>query len=255
MSRLTGRAARSLIGLVAVMAIASPALASHGGIHPTFRSERVYFHCNGATKVQNVNWFLGTDTSWDTTPPAQSLQQGGGCGHADGAFYGTSPNTPYDAVFVGTFTGNISSMTLELHNLLLSRARAGATYDIGLRVSIDGEHLFGTGTTQGRRITMTPVLGNSGLTEMMRFSVGAIGCAREVKDAEGRVINVITDGVATEDGNGQMEHEIVVTVDQWFLDRFAAWVWDANEVPSGITFNASTLATPTVQPDIPANCT
>lgn len=244
-------AAALVVGVM--LTLAPAATASHGGVHPTFRSERTYFTC-GSTKVNNVNYLQGATPSWNTTAPAQSYTQGAGCGHVDAAFYGTVDSTPYDLVYDGTFTGNIQSMTFELHNLLLSRARTAGTYDVGLRVSIDETHLFGDGTTQGTRITMTPTLSSTGLTEKMTFSIQKLGCVREIKDANGTVIDVKTDGFATESGDGQEEHSIRVTIDQWFLDRAAGWAWGASEIPGGITFNSATLASTKVQPDDPATC-
>ena len=244
----------AMLAIATAIPLGSPAAATHGGVHPTFRSERVYFHCSGATKVQNVNYLQSGPASWNTTAPAQSYTAGAGCGHLDAAVYGTQPSTPYDVVYQGTFTGNIASMSFELHNLLLSQVRSGGDYDVGLRVSIDGEQLFGDGTTQGAQITMTPVISSTGLTEKITFSVHRVGCAREVVDANGNVTDVITRGVATEDGDGEIEHEIMVTIDQWYLDRAAGWVWDAAEIPAGITFNPATLEAAKAQPDNPATC-
>ena len=237
----------------AVLVLAPAATATHGGVHPTFRSERTYFTC-GSTKVNNVNYQTGATPSWNTTAPAQSYTQGAGCGHVDGALYGTADSTPYDVVYDGTFTGNIQSMTFELHNLLLSKGRTGSTYDIGLRVSIDGTHLFGDGTTQGTQLTMTPEQSATGLTEKITFSIQKIGCVREITDASGNVVDVQADGFATENGDGQEEHSIRVTIDQWYLNRAAGWVWGASEIPGGISFNSETLASKKVSPDDPAAC-
>lgn len=71
----------TLLGAVAILvALAAPASAV-----PTFRSETVYFHCTGSTKVSNANNAASdsTPTTWNTTAPAQSVQQGAGCGAID----------------------------------------------------------------------------------------------------------------------------------------------------------------------------
>ncbi len=232
--------------------LAAPAGATHGGNHPTFRSEATYFACD--EKVNNVNAFQSAYPSWSTTAPAQSYQAGAGCGHLDALVYGTQPATPYDLVYNGTFTGNIQNMKFELHNLVLSQVRAAGTFSIGLRVSIDGTHLFGDGTTQGLEIALSPELSSTGLTEKMVFSIQKIGCAKEIKDASGNVIDVKTDGFATEDGDGEEEHSVQVTIDQFYLDQAAAWVWGATEIPGGITFNSATLAPTKVSPEDAAVC-
>jgi hypothetical protein len=242
----------TLLAVGVTMLLVTPATATHDGIHPTFRSERVYYQC-GALKVNNANYLqTGNAAAWNTTAPAQSFQQGAGCGHLDLVFYGTDPDSPYDAVFEGTFTGNISSMTFEIHNLLLGQVRAAGSYSVGLRVLIDGSPLFGA--AQGAEVSTTPELSSSGASEKMTFSLIKLGCAKNILDAQGNVINVKTDGFATEEGDGEEEHTILVAMDQYYLDQAAAFVWGATEVPSGITFNAATLAPTKVQPDDPATC-
>jgi hypothetical protein len=109
-------------------------------------------------------------------------------------------------------------------------------------------------------VTVTPEPGNAGLTDFYEFSITNIGFATEVKDAVGKVIDVKTGGAALEDGNGQLEHVIKL-----FIGRHGTafgqdpaghnagwWVWDTTEVPSGITFNPSSLAEATVAADLPS---
>ena len=249
-SRVTGILVMAVAGSLVV--VASPATATHGGNHPTFRSERVYYHCTAPTKLNNANYLTAGAAPWNTTAPSQSFTQGAGCGHLDAVFYGTAPDSPYDAVFEGTFTGNISSMTFELHNLLLGQVRAAGTYSVGLRVLIDGEPLFGA--AQGAEVSVTPELSSTGLSEKLVFSLHRLGCAKEIKDASGNVTSVKTDGYATENGDGTEEHSILVALDQYYLDQAAAFVWDTTEVPSGITFNSPTLAPTKVLPDDAATC-
>jgi hypothetical protein len=97
---------RGLLGVGLVMALAGPAAADHGGIHPTFREERAYIHCAGPTKVHNVNIITDGPAPWDTEAPTQSVQEGAGCGAFDaGALRGTNQENIYDAVFRGEFAG------------------------------------------------------------------------------------------------------------------------------------------------------
>jgi hypothetical protein len=243
--------------------VASPAIASHGGIHPTFRSETVYFHCHGPTKLYQANWTLAlADPSsyptWDTTEPQQSVQQGAGCGAVD---WGGTTNALYSAVFKGTFTGNLEDFTVRVHQLLLGNARAARTETLRLYAEIDGVPIFPPGTqpAHGRTVTVTPVKSSTGASELFEFSVTNVGFARDVVDDQGRVVDVETGGVALEDGDGELEHELLL-----FLGvhgtalgqnpaghKVGTWVWDTTEVPSGITFNPPSLAAATVAADLP----
>lgn len=241
MSRLI----RSLIPLVVVAALPTPALASHGGIHPTFRSENVYFHCTDPTKVQNVNYQLGGGSpSWNTSAPTQSYTQGGGCGTLDTFLYLADPESIYDASFKGTFTGNLRNMTVRLHNLLLGRIRTTETTQLAIRLLIDGNEYIpsAAGQPYGSQVDVLPVLSSTGLSELLEFSITGLGSATEVKDAQGNVIDVKTTGLATEDGDGTTEHEVVLTVTPFYTPYNNAFVWDATEIASGISFNPPTLA-------------
>lgn len=253
----TMRSLRPAIGLLAVLAIAAlaaPASATHGGIHPTVREERTYFHCTGPTKVENLNLILGGPTTWNAEPPAGSYQEGEGCGSLDpGALRGGNPGTIYDAVFAGTFTGNIRDLTIELHNLALSRARTGTTFEVRVRMLIDGLQIFPE--TAGVQVEVTPELSSTGASEKFLISVPNLGCSREILDEQGNVVDVVTDGFVSENGDGTSEHTIQLAIDSIFVNRAGAWVWDATEIPSGITFNPTgQLATAQANPLGAASC-
>ena len=244
----------TVAGVCALIAllIAMPAHASHGGVHPTFRTEDVFFHCNGDTKLYNANWLmqLSAESSyvpWDTTPPAASATTGAGCGAYD---LGGITNPFYDPVFNGYVTGNIRDITVRLHHLVLSNARNGQPLDITVQAVLDGENLFGTA---GKTVAVTPTPGNSSATEQFEFSLTNIGAATDVLDAEGNVVGVETSGAATEDGDGTYERQLTIFVGVSEYPRPGLWVWDATEVPSGMTINPATLAPATVQVDRPAS--
>ncbi len=238
---------------LAVLALAVPAAATHGGVHPTARSERTYFHCAGPTKVENVNLVTSGPTSWNTTAPAQSFQQGAGCGSVDpGALRGGNPQTIYDAVFRGTFSGNVRDLTIELHNLLLGRVRTGTTSTVRVRMLIDGVPIFPE--TAGVAVAVTPELSSTGASEKLLISVPNLGCTRDVVDADGNVVDVIKGGLMEENGEGTLERDIQLAIDSNFVDRAGAWVWDATEVPAGITFNPESLAAAEAAPTTPAVC-
>jgi hypothetical protein len=235
----------SLTALAAVAALATPALAAHGGVHPSFRSESVYFHCTGPTKVQNVNHQLGSGApSWNTTAPTQSYTQGAGCGTLDNFLYLEDSESIYDASFRGTFTGNLRNLTIRLHNLLLGRVRTADSTPLAIRLLIDGEHYISSapGQPYGSLVEVSPVPSSTGATELLEFSIAGLGSATEVKDSQGNVIDVKTTGLATEDGDGAAEHEIVLIVTPFYTPYNNAFVWDAAEIASGITFNPPTLA-------------
>lgn len=238
----------AILAVAASMALVTPATATHGGIHPTFRSERVYFHCAGPAKVENANFqATGAVSPWNTTAPAGSYQTGNGCGWLDP---GHTSGGIHDANFSGAFTGNLKALTIEAHNLLLSQVDANNIRRITVGLTIDGTPLLATDTF----VDMTPEISSTGLTEKFLISIPSLGCTKDVLDAEGNVINVVTDGLATEDADGTTVHQITLTLDSTYSDRGGAWVQDATEIPSGVTFNPETLAPVKAAPEDPAAC-
>lgn len=245
------------------LALTGTASATHEGIHPTFRSERVYFHCAGLAKLQNVGIVTDGTPSWDTTAPADSFQDGAGCGTLDpGAARGTGQETIYDLAFSGKFTGNLQNLTVQLHNLALGRIRQGAMFVLRVRMSIDGVFYFPE--TVGNFVNVAPVADSNGVTDKFVFSITGLGCASEVRDADGNVVDVKSAGLAKDDGDGTTEHQILITIDSGIVGQSTAgqtvqpqnslWVWDSTEVPAGITFNPSTLEGNTVPVENSARC-
>ena len=257
------KASRWLPSLILTLTLASSAAATHGGIHPTFKSEGVYFHCTGDTPVYQVNWAAqagaaSSYATWDGTPPPGSVTDGNGCGGWDA---GGASNEFGDPVFEGTFTGNIRNMTVRIYDFIVANTRQGTTQQLKVYAEIDGVPLFPRGATEGiydgRTVTVTPSRGNSGATDLYEFTITNIGYANKVKDAGGNVIDVETGGAAQENGTGTMEHTIKLLIglaggiggeQPTGMDFF---VWDMTEVPSGITFNPSTPAAATVAADLP----
>ncbi len=238
---------------LAALALAPPVGAAHQGEHPTTRSERMYFHCAGPTKVENVNLVVSGPTSWNAEPPTQSLQQGGGCGSVDsGALRGGNPQTLYDAVFRGTFTGNLRDMTLELHNVLIGRVRSGGAFTVRVRMLIDEVPVFPE--TVGAAVTVTPERSSNGTSEKLVISIPDLGCTREITDADGNVVEVVKGGLVAEDGDGTTERTIKLAIDSYFAERAGLWAWDATDVPAGITFNPASLAAAQARPTTPAVC-
>jgi hypothetical protein len=253
-----------VMGVIALsVASAGPASAAYAGIHPTFKQQDVFFHCNGPTKIYNLNWTaaVGDASSyvpWDTTPPTQSVQDGGGCGGWD---FGQTTNEVYDNVFAGTFKGNLRDMTVHVHELLVGNARSGSAQPMRVYAEVDGIPVFPQGTTagsyDGRGFTVTPEAENSGATQLFEFSITNIGFAKEIHDAQGNLTDIQRGGVANEDGDGVEEHtfRIMFGIDTFIGDDpptgVDLWCWDTTEVDSGITFNPTSLAAATVKADLP----
>jgi hypothetical protein len=259
------RTARVILTMVALVILSvTPAFASHGGKHPTFKTSEVYFHCPGPTKVQAVNYYtdavahMGSPYSgWNSAPPSGSLQTGAGCGAVDS--WGTTSNF-YDAAFRGSFSGNLRSVTVRIHQALLGNARPAAVVTLRLGGDIDGAPIFPPGSSQsdGRQVTVTPVRGANGAVELFEFTITNLGYAEEVRDDAGNVIDVKTGGMAREDGDGTIEHQLTLLVgvhggpiQDPSMAKVGAWTWDSTDAPGGLTFNPPTSAQATVAADLP----
>lgn len=119
---------------------------------------------------------------------------------------------------------------------------------------VDGEELM-----LRARKTVPLVASSSGASSVARFTITDLGCARDVVDAQGTVIDVKTGGLATEDGDGSQPREVTLWVATGgpvavLRAEVLAWVWDTTDVPSGITFNDPMPQATTVQPTAPASC-
>jgi hypothetical protein len=246
------RASLSAVFLVLVLAI-SPASAADA-TRPTFRTEDVYFHCAGPTKLTQANYFaaIGAYTvPWSTTAPSESVADGAGCGGAD---WGGTSNPVYDPWFRGAFTGNLSSVTVRIHQLITGNARQAGTETLRVTGDIDGVSIFPTG---GRTVTVTPVRVNEDVTDLYEFTITNLGFYEEGTDEAGNAYTR-SGGMATEVGDGTNEHTLTLGIG---LDgtgftvptgyKATMWVWDTTEVPSGLTFNPPTPAAATVAADLP----
>ena len=246
--------ARMLVKLTATAAVLAASLvasagpaAAYDGIQPTFRSENVYFHC-GTTKAHQVNLVADGTPSWNTTAPS-SVTGGTGCGAFDpGVERGANQETIYDAQFAGTFTGNLRDLTLHLHQVVPGQVRGGSS--VRVWITIDGQDVTGGGSA-GKIVNVTPVAGNSGATQDYEISLWNIGFANYTYDAAGNVIDVKTGGLATEDGDGEIEHSLLISIDSATATQNSIWAYDTSEVPSGITFNPATLAAAKIKGVLP----
>lgn len=212
------RGTRLLLIVALVLAVAAPAAADHGDIHPTVRNERVYFKCAGSpNKVQNVELLRGSVPGWSTEAPTQSVQAGAGCGAADPGLSGTANENIYDGVWKGTFTGNLTALTVELHSID-TVARATDSHPILVRLLVDGVEVLSEA-----QVTPITVRSSSQASKKMTFSIDNLQ-------------------YLTEEGDGSTVREITLTVANYLNGDNGPWVWDTTEVPAGIDFNPSELA-------------
>jgi hypothetical protein len=252
-----------IAGTAALLLVAAWPAGADTSIRPTFKQQDVFFHCNGETKIYNLNWTLelGDPASyvpWNATAPNQSVQGGGGCGGYDD---GEVTNPVYDVVYSGSFTGNLRDATVRLHEVFLNNTRQQATQSMRIYAEVDGVPVFpgdpAAASWTGRTFTVTPQVENSGATALFEFSIWNLGYANYVYDTNGNLIDVQRGGVALENGDGTEEHTFMVAVG---IDASPGgnppaggtlWAWDTTEVPSGITFNPPTLSAQKVKADLP----
>ena len=219
------------IGMAGLLAVATavPAAAVHGptgeDFVPNIRTERVYFHCEGATKVHNT--VSDASIGWNTTAPTQSVTQGAGCGTHDNPLHGNNQVSVQDSHFEGTYTANLDTLTVELHNIYAGKARATGPLTFNVRLTVDGVARLGAAGTD---VTVQPVRSSTGASEMVRFSVTDLGLLDEPNDMEHAVLMTVSGGAVAADA-------VVFPV----RDTMNAWVYDTTEVPSGITFAPKTL--------------
>ena len=204
----------TVVGLV--IAAALPATATEQPVAATLRAEREFFTCAEAAKVQNVAMAEGRLPTWSSTPPAQSVTAGGGCGYfenAAGAYAG--PNrTTLDSEWQGTFAGNVDSLTVELHNIYAGAARATGPFIVRANLFVDGVEVFGADAAD---IRMTPVPSATRASEKMSFTFTGLQ-------------------LLTEEGDGSQVRTYKLII-RSVNEEQSGWVWGATEVPAGVTFN------------------
>jgi hypothetical protein len=167
------------------------------------------------------------------------------------AAVGTAQENIYDALFSGTFTGNLKDLTVKLHSLVTSQVQTGGGVGLRVRLAIDGEALFTDGLT-APSVTITPTAGANPAVQVLEFSITNLGFAKYINDASGNLVNVQTGGLGKEDGDGEIEHTITISVDTIGSGDQGLFVMDATEAPSGITFNPATVAPAKIKSPLPS---
>lgn len=197
-----------------------------------------WLSCDGAVegKVKDPLTAVG----FDRTAPTGSFTEGEGCGMAEyTSLTGTAPHSLYDLGVEGRMTGNVDSVTVELHSIHASRERVSGPARLGVRLSIDGKSPSGVVTNPGTTTDITspvefevlvdPEPSATGLSERLAFTITDLG-------AMFPELNEVGDG----SGNRQ---NVVLTIN-WINTAYAgAWVWGASEVPANVTFNGGEVGT------------
>lgn len=214
------------VGVLAAVlsgASAAQALGPNGEIVPTFRTERQYAHCSGPSKVQNVAYVQGQFSPLNTTAPTASVQSGAGCGTAGPSVI---TGTAADAVWTGTFTGNLKAITVEVHDIYVGAGRATRSVGITPTLTLDGASAFTPAV-----VRVVPVASATGASEKLLFTITGLDKKIEL-----------------EDGNGETVHTIRLQLHGAYADSNTvnALVWDTTEVPSGITVNPATIEAATI---------
>lgn len=204
------------LALAVLAAAILPAAAAQAG--PTY-----YFTCPDQNKAQQQ-----TPAAWSPTAPTASYQSGAGCGMLDVGLFDSSTTSDalMDFTGGGTYTGAIDTLTLELHSLLLSQARAPvATPGMVAEITVDGKLI----TDPTAVIRVTPEKSSTGLTEAYRVTFVREPLVDEDTGEETPVPLVAGTG----------PHTVNIRFTSNFLDYSEVWVWGASEIPSHVEFNAA----------------
>lgn len=199
------------VALSAALVGAFPAAA--GEYVPVFNPERVYVHCGTAPKA--VVDGAPAPYAWNTTRPALSFTANGGCGTLD-----SNLRTGDAVTYRGSHTGNLDKLTIQAWVIDAGPVRAGLfpTIWTDVSVTIDDELVV-----SGTEIELTPIASSTGLARRLELSVIGIDLLDE-DEAGTHTVEIDLESTNINDGD---------TV---------AWVLDATEVDSGVSFSPSTLA-------------
>lgn len=206
--------------VVALLAVAPGAAAQQPA--PVYAKTPVWFTCTAPAKVQNGFGPMGFGTS----APTASFAAGGGCGFLDHSTYYSEPGQhTVDAVFQGSVRGPVRSLTVELHDLLLTQGDSRVYGDVSLAavLEVDGETVLDTRSDESV-IDVAPVLSATGLSQSVTFTI----------DLSKRPLTA------------DVPRTYTLTITKWYVNTAALWVAGAVEVPAGIVFNPEAPKGPTV---------
>jgi hypothetical protein len=219
----------------AALALALPAAAEEDtAFEPDLDPQDRWFTCEGGeTPEWTVNTLLdGVYATWNDVEPTGSVAGGEGCASLNPSLVrGVRPETPFDANWTGSFRGNIDELTIRMHNIVLGTAQNGAPVTLRVRMTVNGQSLFGTETVANasgdefqepavKEITMTPApTGATGAPKLFEFTVTDIGLLSEADATRNHRITLTLETAATN------------------AARQNFWAWGNTEAPSGLVFN------------------
>jgi hypothetical protein len=221
------------LALTAALAVGGIA-AVDGGTDPALTSERVYAHCGDTQKVSNVEG--GTPFASDTEPPAASFTAGGGCGTADAVLSPVENEAGELLEFTASYTGNVDTLTLELHMIDAGIVRLSETAPTG-ELPNPGDPVPGLAFDEIYAETTVFVTSADGT---VRGFTGEAQFPSERSETgiSTRLRMTITDiGLLGEEEAGTHEVTVRVKTADYYNGDSGGWVLDATEVPTGITFN------------------
>jgi hypothetical protein len=217
-----------------VVGAAGPASAHHGGTGedwvPYVPVEHDYFHCEGATRVQNVE--EDGAIPWSTFAPTQSAQAGTWCASVDNGLYGSNQTSYQDSHFEGSYDGNIDAITVDVHNIYLGTGPHNGKLTVNVRLAIDGQPILGS---RGRDVTVDAVPSAEG-AERIKFTITNINLMDEPND-------MVHDVLLTLSGGTQVADAILWPV----RDTQSLWVYDASELASGVVVNPTSVEAATIE--------
>jgi hypothetical protein len=220
--------ARRLVLVLAVLAIAAPAMAVEAEEElPVFLREEAWLHAT-ATPVTNVDANQGTLPAWDGTKPTASHPYGAGgvylsnnYSSLSSIFVGEQHDPTQGFTTEGTFTGELDTMGMELY-AHLPAGQLCSTFNLAFDLRIDGETILYQEQTAPSAGLMTNHVGDS--LYSTRFVFTRLHEAMEAY------------GIET---GPDVEHTIYLNAMNFYACNELVWVYDSAEAPAGIVFNVT----------------
>lgn len=201
--------ARTLVGALALAALGATALPGQAAVVSPVSA--TYAHCGTAAKAVATGV---TTYVMDVTKPATSFTANGGCGTLD-----SDKRDDDGIVLTGSYTGNLDRLTVDAHVIDAGPVRAGAFEEIYVDavVSVDGLDVA------AGEVHLVPIPSSTGLSRLLQFSVRGIG-------------------LTGEDQAGKHDVKVTLNASSYLDGDQLAWVVDATEVPTGVTYSPAALA-------------
>lgn len=218
------------IAITAALAVGAVAAEGETTAEPVLETERVYAHCGDTQKASNVEG--GTPFAMDTTAPATSFTEGAGCGTADVVLSPAEDDTGELLELTGTYTGNLDSLTLELHMIDAGIVRLSQTSPVEPPALPDP----GPGLLFDEIYADLEVLVDGAAAGFV--GEARLPAERSETGASVRLRMTLTDlDLLAEDEAGEHTVTVQIRTADYYNGDSGAWVLDAAEVPTGIEFN------------------